>query len=132
MGLNLDSQGVIIGTPARGQKAKFTVIVSDQVGSSVKRGLRIKIVSALAMANRGLPAGKQGKRYKTALEARGGKKPYAWTVASGSLPDGLTLNSATGKIAGTPSESGSFELVLQLTDLLGGAASRRFTLLINP
>ena len=49
-----------------------------------------------------LPSGFDNYSYQTRLEAVGGVTPYTWTVVSNALPRGLTLNSLTGIISGTP------------------------------
>ncbi len=54
--------------------------------------------------------------YSYQFEATGGKKPYTWSIISGSLPTGLTLNSALGIISGTPTDDGSFPYTLQVSD----------------
>ncbi|MGH7105711.1 MAG: putative Ig domain-containing protein [Acetobacteraceae bacterium] len=50
-----------------------------------------------------LPAGTVGNAYAAGLTASGGTAPYKWTLTSGSLPSGLSLEATTGAIAGTPS-----------------------------
>jgi len=53
-----------------------------------------------------LPGGTVGTAYSQTLAATGGISPYQnWTVVSGSLPTGLTLNAATGVIGGTPTSA---------------------------
>ena len=54
--------------------------------------------------------------YSASLAAMGGSPPYTWSVASGSLPDGLVLNSVTGAVTGTPTVNGSFNFTVQVTD----------------
>jgi hypothetical protein len=48
--------------------------------------------------------------------------PYQFSLISGTLPDGLTLSSESGLIQGTPSERGSAELTVQVTDARGDVA----------
>jgi hypothetical protein len=43
-----------------------------------------------------------GIPYSATLAASGGNPPYTWSVFTGTLPTGLTLNSVTGVISGTP------------------------------
>ena len=42
--------------------------------------------------------------------------PYHWSVYSGELPDGVSLDSATGLISGTPTIAGSYDFKILLTD----------------
>ncbi|AEG02763.1 putative Ig domain-containing protein [Methylomonas methanica] len=52
--------------------------------------------------------------YSTTLAGNGGTQPYTWSVISGSLPDGLTLNGTTGQISGTPTQRGAFNFVYRV------------------
>src|SRR5205814_7077182 len=61
----------------------------------------------------------------------GGTAPYAWSVISGSLPAGLTLNATSGAISGTPTTAGTSNFTAQVTDSASGKASKAFTLTIN-
>jgi hypothetical protein len=61
--------------------------------------------------------------YRSALTAKGGVTPYVWTISSGSLPPGLSLNAATGAITGTPSTPGSFVFGVKVTDSSSPAQS---------
>ena len=72
-----------------------------------------------------------GTQYFFTLAASGGSPPYAWTLASGSLPPGLTLN-PSGAITGTPTLAGSFTFVVRVTDRLQAAATRSLQLTVNP
>jgi hypothetical protein len=69
----------------------------------------------LVITTTSLPSGTEGTSYSTALGASGGTPPYSWTVASGSLPPGLTLT-AGGVISGTPSAAGTISFTVQVSD----------------
>ena len=75
--------------------------------------------------------GQVGKRYSSAFSTRGGQSPRSWTVAGGSLPPGLTLNTQNGKVTGTPLLSGSFPVDMRVQDALGQHATKAFTIFIE-
>ncbi|HWE50080.1 MAG TPA: putative Ig domain-containing protein [Bryobacteraceae bacterium] len=42
--------------------------------------------------------------------------PYTWSISNGSLPPGLTINTSTGAITGTPAAAGTYTFVVQVAD----------------
>ncbi len=76
-----------------------------------------------------LPTGVSGTAYLQTLAASGGLSPYTWTVASGTLPDGLTLSSA-GVISGTPGSSGTANFSIRVESGDGISSLTSFSLTI--
>ncbi len=64
----------------------------------------------------GLPGGLKQAAYNQTVSVVGGKMPLNWNLTSGSLPSGLSLDSATGTITGTPTATGDFPFGVQVTD----------------
>jgi hypothetical protein len=62
------------------------------------------------------PNGTVGVAYTTGLIAAGGGGTYTWSLIGGNLPPGLTLNTSTGVIGGTPTAPGKFTFTVQVTD----------------
>jgi uncharacterized protein (TIGR03437 family) len=77
-----------------------------------------------------LPAASAGAAYSTTLAATGGAPPYTWSLASGALPDGITLSPA-GILAGTPASAGAFVFTARVTDSAAASASQAFTLTVS-
>lgn len=63
-----------------------------------------------------LPNGTVGTLYSQTITASGGTAPYAFSVSGGALPGGLTLNTITGEITGTPTTAGTFNFSITATD----------------
>ena len=73
------------------------------------------VVSPLSITTGALPNGVLNVPYTNALTAFGGVKPYNWTVNSGTIPLGLTLEPA-GTMRGKPSTKGTWSFALTVTD----------------
>ncbi|OHB76899.1 MAG: hypothetical protein A2Z34_10210 [Planctomycetes bacterium RBG_16_59_8] len=70
---------------------------------------------ALTVTTTSLPVGTQGSPYLATLTATSGTTPYTWSIAVGSLPQGLSL-SATGVISGTPTVPTNSSFTVQVGD----------------
>ncbi|HEU5464024.1 MAG TPA: Ig domain-containing protein, partial [Candidatus Binatia bacterium] len=97
---------------------------TDRFGASLTKRFSIPVVNAVAINNESLPQGRLGRRYNARLKAKGGRKPYIWSLIGGSLPSGLSFNSATASITGTPEAPGDHSVIFHVTDPLGGAAEK--------
>jgi hypothetical protein len=119
-GLALSGAGQISGTPTGSGTATFTVAVQDSASPAQKATASESITvgttpSTLTIATTSLAAGKNGSSYSTTLSATGGTPGYTWSIASGSLPAGLTLSGA-GQISGTPTGSGTATFTVAVQD----------------
>ena len=63
-----------------------------------------------------LPDGTVNVAYSARLTASDGATPYTWSIVSGTLPSGLTLDTNTGVIAGTPNNPSTFNFTVQVND----------------
>jgi hypothetical protein len=63
-----------------------------------------------------------GVAYTASFSASGGRAPHTFTLSSGALPPGLALNATTGQITGAPTQDGSFDFFVTVTDALGHTA----------
>lgn len=130
-GLSLDGQtGAISGTPT-GEvgTATFTVRLTDANGVSATRALSIQTLTGLGISTASLPEAYVGRSYTVTLQATGGLAPYAWSLASGNLPSGLTLG-ADGELSGTPEAAGQHTLSLRATDGNEQTVTRQLVLTI--
>ncbi|WP_279363913.1 putative Ig domain-containing protein [Xanthomonas sacchari] len=137
VGMLLSSAGVLSGTPSGTGSFNFTVSATDS-GASPISGSRAYTLTVAAptvtLPATTLPNGTAGQAYSAAItQASGGIAPYTYAVTAGALPAGVTVNSATGALSGTPTVTGNFSFTLVATDSTSGTpgqASRSYTLAI--
>jgi putative Ig domain-containing protein/carboxypeptidase family protein len=84
--------------------------------------------SALTLSPPILATGVIGRAYRQVLSATGGTGPYAFDVTTGALPAGVSLNAATGVLAGTPTAAGRSSFRVSALDSNGCAADRSYIL----
>ena len=71
-----------------------------------------------------LPSGTEGTAYSQTLAATG-TDPITWAIepGGGALPPGLSLDTATGEIFGTPTVEGTFPFTVRATNVAGSVTS---------
>jgi hypothetical protein len=77
-----------------------------------------------------LPSGTVGYHYQTFFVAGGGLTPYTWSLQNGSLPPGVNL-AGTGELSGDPSQAGTYNFTVRLTDSNQTFQEQGFTLQIG-
>ena len=86
----------------------------------------------LVIGSTSVPSAIAGLPYVTTLTASGGVPPYAWLVVSGGLPSGVTLEQGSGRLVGTPTQTGTFAFSVRVSDTQAPAdtAVRAFSLTV--
>ncbi|HEY6344829.1 MAG TPA: putative Ig domain-containing protein [Bryobacteraceae bacterium] len=129
-GLSL-SAGVISGTPSAAGTATVALVVADSGVQTATKSITITVISTanqISITTGNLSA-TVGVAFSQALAATGGIPPYTWSITSGSLPAGLSLNS--GVISGTPSAAGASTITLLVTDSQNLTASAGITITVS-
>ena len=130
-GLTLGTTGTISGTPDKLGVSSFTAQVTDSAGVQTAKTLSVAILaSSLQITTSSLLQSTVGASYTQTLSASGGSPPFSWSVASGSLPSGLTVDPG-GSLNGTASAAGSFTFTIAVSDSAGANATMNYSLTIN-
>ena len=127
---------LLSGTPSASGSYTFTVKVDDTDGfmpsRAVTKQFTITVGAQLSAASAAtLPTGIQGKLYSaTPATASGGLPPFTWSIVTGALPPGVTLDPATGAVSGRPTAFGTFSFTLGVRDASGQTATADATIAI--
>jgi len=132
LGLN---SGIVAGTPTTAGIFSFTITATDANACPGSRAYVIAIAAvvcpAITLAPATLPPSVIGVPYSQVLVASGGVPPYAYSVTSGALPNGLTLNGATGALTGTPTTTGIAHFTITAADANGCLVSVVYALSVT-
>ncbi|MCW2646585.1 MAG: hypothetical protein JWP07_2694, partial [Pseudonocardiales bacterium] len=130
-GLTLDpSTGLVSGTPTAAGNFSLTILATDAFSQVASKTVSLAIVARPAFAATAPPAGQLGVAYSTTFDVTGGTAPLVWSISAGSLPSGLTLNTSTGVLSGTPTTVGSSSFTVSVTDANSQTATKAVTLVI--
>lgn len=131
-----DTTGVISGTGTTAGTSSFIVQVEDSAGTFAQQTLSLTVACpalALAPANGTvLPPATQNLAYSAQITGSGGIPALSYSATG--LPAGMTLNSSTGALGGTPTTPGTYTIVVTLTDHCSATPqtlSYTYTLVVN-
>ncbi|MDB6116236.1 MAG: hypothetical protein JWO08_17, partial [Verrucomicrobiaceae bacterium] len=132
-GLSLNgSTGVISGTPTVATSATVTLRATNGQGCFGTKAVTITtICPVVSISPATMATGYVGGAYSQPFTASGGTSPYTWAVIAGVMPSGLSLNTNTGVISGTPTATGTASLTLEATDRYGCKGSAIYSLVIK-
>lgn len=132
-GLSVSSSGLISGTLAAAGSFNFPVQVTDVNKASAvgQLSLTIQVAPLTITTVPPLFAATVGTAYVQPFSASGGQPPYTWSIVFGEIPGGLTLDRATGNLAGTPVSPGTFSFSLRVADTAGSSTTGSFSVTVN-
>lgn len=121
----------IAGVPS--SPGSYTIVyrVTDANGNIGVRRLQIDI-SPLNFQVTSMPPAYVGRPFSFNPGLLGATGAVTYQITSGALAPGLSLNTTTGVISGTPSGTQSSTITIQATDSLGNTFSRNHTHLAYP
>ncbi len=117
-GLTLGTNCQITGTPTTAGTSTFTVTATDSSNPAQSVSTTITLTIApptLSVGGTTLPPGTVNTPYSAPVTPTGGTAPYSCSIASGTLPAGLSL-SPSCVISGTPTTAGTSTVTIKTTD----------------
>jgi uncharacterized protein (TIGR03437 family) len=131
-GLELREDGTVEGVPTVAGASVFGVIAENERNQTVRSAVALAVLPALSgLRIETLQAGaySPGVARTIQLEAQGGEPPYAWSISSGALPNGLALRE--DRIEGTALSTGQSSFTLTVRDQNGDSASAALDLVVG-
>lgn len=123
------SSAAVIGIlPAGGIGDIFQLSVTDssatpKVAGSFLTFIQFDLIPPPVVDCNSPPQGRIGVAYTHTFLATGGQPPYTWAISLGALPDGITLNTSTGVVGGTPTNKRKFVFTVQAKDSVGAVGT---------
>ncbi len=133
-GMNFDYRtGTLSGTPVKPGNYTIAVAASDAADSMQTWYTLVVSPGPLVVNPPALDDAILGWIYSTILNVSGGKPPYSFSLAGGSLPPGMTLVANTGDIRGIPTAAGTYTFTVQVSDsqVPAATATAAYTLTVN-
>ena len=132
-GLTLDPvTGLISGVPTAAGTANLQFRVTEDGGATDDSALlQLAVVDPLQITTPFLVQATQGSAYSQLLLHAGGQGAVRWALVDGTLPLGLLVDATTGELRGVPTEVGTFDLFVGVTDVAGNTAQKSFVLQVN-
>ncbi len=124
-GLTISSRGVITGIPTTatiiGGIFEFSIATvqvhdAENPAQIAFTSLNLNVAAPLQITTTSLPAGSTVALYVSGIDVSGGIQPYAYSIISGSLPPGLTMDPGLGYIAGIPTTAGNWRFTVRVQD----------------
>jgi len=109
----------LAGVPTQLGTYVFTVTYLDDFNITFTKNYTLQVVSPYQITPTSLPGGQVGVAYSQQMLINT-SDPTGWSIQSGALPNGLSINSGTGLISGTPTQAGTFNFVVRAVTNVGG------------
>ncbi len=127
-GLVLNADGTLTGTPTQTGTFVFSVIASNEFGTSAPTDVTITIAGeAPQIVTDSLPTTKVAQNYLTKLNVTGTPEP---TVTVEGLPDGIEFNADTLTISGAATKAGTYKVSIKAQNGLEPAAEKELDLVV--
>lgn len=130
----VDSNSAVVAQsevcPNTGSSSMIVVFKDDGNGGFTSRYFTDACEGALRILTTSVPSGSVNSPYYTSIGASGGAGfGFEFSIESGSLPNGVTLNSV-GELQGVPTQGGTFGFTVKVTDGDGATATQALALTV--
>jgi uncharacterized repeat protein (TIGR02543 family) len=129
---------IVSGSTVTLVSAGTCTILANQAGGSgysaaqqVSQSFTVSSALTLATPSGASLAATYNSAYSLSLSSGGGAGSNLFTVSTGTLPAGLSIDGSTGVISGTPTSATSARVTIRVTDANTAYASTSFTITVS-
>ena len=123
------NDGVLSGTPTQSGSFPITLTAANGVGTNAVQSFTLTVDTAPAITSTSGATFLEGSRGSFTVSASG--YPAPTLSKSGTLPEGVTFDQATGVLSGTPTQEGSFPITFTASNGVGSNSVQHFTLTVD-
>ena len=104
------------------QAIRNTALFTDEdtntgtVFEGASNAARVTVIGPPMLTFTTVPPGARNSAYSDQLTSTGGSAPVGWSF-TGTLPPGLSLDTTTGVLSGTPTTTGTYAFVVRILDI---------------
>ena len=133
---NQSVSGATYNAPTTGAGGTATITIASASNPAITQTIMVTVspLPQISNASSTLAAAVKGTAYNASITTTGGAGALSYSVTVGTLPPGLSINSSSGAITGTPTATGTSTFTVQVKDSSTGApqtSSKSFTITVN-
>ncbi len=123
--------GVISGIPTTPGVYTIVSTVTDSANNSNTETLTLTVTGAPNTPKGSVTTGTSAQNYSGSVAVQNAPAGTTYSITTGSLPTGLTLDSANGQVTGNPTTPGKYTFEVTAASPSGGTAVYTYTLTVN-
>jgi hypothetical protein len=130
-GLTFDAATHTLSGMPTGQPAgTVQVEVVDNV-AGIALSNALVVVAPIDIVQTSLGGAAVGSPFNVTLTTNGAQSPVVWTLVAGTLPGSVSLDSSSGAISGTLTQTGTSTFTIQAEDAAGAVTQQQFTVTVG-
>jgi len=131
-GILINASGSISGTPSQTGSYYIGIQAQDSYGSTGIGIYTISICSNIIVLPLSVSMAISGSPFTQVFTSSFGASPFTYSQPFGTVPTGLSFNTSTGVLSGTPTTEGFYTYVVRITDEMSCSGTQSYSQSVSP